>query len=366
MVELKEGIILSKKAPKEPISFSYEKGTINYIPYEEIYKFNFLKLKDQALDKGELFIDGIKIYPDENNESSLFVLAVNSLIKVTLCFVTTKKEKKEKVQFVQSELIKLRELPTNTDDEKNAKIAAIFETIAALSPSYVLVDLNDEGNENSVTLSRLFDKYYQELLLIVLQERPLEQPEVIDEEPEVVSLNIGTNSQVTVSKEKQKKQSKLVKSKSGSPFGKVLKESIKGNVMIYLSFVIPTIGVVAFSLLSPLYAQISNKILLIPFIITIVVCFFLYMLMTYKCSDFEDKDHKFAYMIINTVTTLIGYGLGFVIYILFKLFDSDIKDSGSNVLGIILSIVLALILITSVLYLKPVGDKIKSLFKKKK
>ena len=84
MVELKEGIILSKKAPKEPISFSYEKGTINYIPYEEIYKFNFLKLKDQALDKGELFIDGIKIYPDENNESSLFVLAVNSLIKVTL------------------------------------------------------------------------------------------------------------------------------------------------------------------------------------------------------------------------------------------------------------------------------------------
>ena len=74
MVELLSGIILSKNAPKEEISFSYEKGTLNYISYEERYKFNFLMIKNESLDKGTFKINDVQIYPEESNESSLFFL----------------------------------------------------------------------------------------------------------------------------------------------------------------------------------------------------------------------------------------------------------------------------------------------------
>ena len=60
MIELKDGLILGKSAPKEVVSFNYEKGEIHYIDYSSFYIYKFLKLKDQSLDKGEFFIDGVK------------------------------------------------------------------------------------------------------------------------------------------------------------------------------------------------------------------------------------------------------------------------------------------------------------------
>ena len=64
--------------------------------------------------------------------------------------------------------------------------------------------------------------------------------------------------------------------------------------------------------------------------------------------------------------TGIGYGLGFVIYILFKKFDTDISGLGTNTLGIVLSIVFILILLTACLYIYPVLSKVFNKIKKKK
>ena len=153
MIELKGGLILGKGTPKQETSFLYEKGVINYIDYSSFYIYKFLKLKDQTLDKGEFFIDGVKIYPNENEDKTLFFLAVNSLIKIDLCFVVDKNKKKEKVQFVQEQLLELKGFPLTTENDKNLKIAAIFEKIALISPSYVLVNLNDESNGGSIELS---------------------------------------------------------------------------------------------------------------------------------------------------------------------------------------------------------------------
>ncbi len=366
MIELKGGLILGKSSPKKEVSFIYEKGEINYIDYSSFYIYKFLKLKDIALDKGEFFVDNIKIYPTEDEEKTLFFLAVNSIIKVDLCFVVDKKDKKEKVQFVQEQLLELKNFPVNTENDKNLKIAAIFDKIAAISPSYLLVDLNDEANGTSIELMNQLNKYKDVLTIVVLSQKPKvvkeEKPIVEDEEIEVIDLEIGEERPMLYESDYRdsKDENLVVYGLKKNGFFKALGETLKTNIMVFLAFIIPAIGVIAFSLLSPLYAKTSNAILLIPFIITIIVCFGLYMLMTYKCANFgsykskEENRKRIIFFIINCVTTAIGYGLGFLIYFLFKKFDVDIKGMPGNNVGIILSIVMSLVLVTANLYVYPV------------
>lgn len=367
--------MLSKGAPKESISFSFEKGSLNKIPYSQKYIFNFLKLKDQALDKGEFFIEDYKIYPEENSEKSLFVLAVNSVVKFLMCFLVNKDEKKEKVQFVQSELITLREMPTTSDFEKNAKIAAIFDKILELSPSYLLADLNEEENRFNNELDHQLTRISDQINTIVLEEKPIDAIENNKVEyDEIIDLSIGQNTTSQYIKvQKQGEDFIIFDEKNGKKgFGRLLISTFKNNLMVFMSFLIPTLGIIAFSLLTPLYLKTENKFLAIPFIITIVICLFLYLLMTYKCTDFtlnykQNKDKILSYFIINSIVAAVGGGLGIVIYILFKNFDNDLKAlEGNNGIGIILAIVFALILLTANLYVRPLINPIVDKIKKKK
>ncbi len=378
MIELKGGIILGKNSPKEEVSFSYEKGEINYIDYSTFYIYKFLKLKDQALDKGEFFIDGVKIYPNEDDEKTLFFLAVNSLIKVDLCFVVNKKEKKEKVQFVQEQLLELKNFPVNTESDKNLKIAAIFDKISEISPSYILVDLNDEANGTSIELTNQLEKLKDQITIVVLNQKPKavkqeEKPIVENEEIEMVDLEIGQERSILYSREYKEDNEPLVLVEGKEKgFFKTLLETLKSNIMVFLAFIIPTIGVVAFSLLSPVYAKTDNKVLLVPFIITIIVCFGLYMLMSYKCANFgsykskSENRKRLVFFTINFVITAAGYGLGFLIYFLFKKFDADIKDITNNSIGIILSIILEIVLLTANLYVYPIIHPLINKIKRKR
>lgn len=72
------------------------------------------------------------------------------------------------------------------------------------------------------------------------------------------------------------------------------------------------------------------------------------------------------FVIINLIVTAIGAGFGILIYVLFKNFDSDLKEIKNNTIGIVIAILLFLILVTACLYLTPVINKIKAAFKKKK
>ncbi len=379
MIELTEAIILNKNAPKEEVSFSLEKGDVVTIPYTERYKFELLALRNQSLDKGTFKIDDVVIFPDENNDKTIFFLAVNSLVKVGLCFLVEKTAKKQMVNNIQSELIKLRELPTETEEQKNEKIAAIFNKIAEFSPSYVLINLNEEVNKNNPELERQVNMYKSTLLIVELEVKPIqhvseEETTLIEEdEYEMTSLNIGDGNAIQTYEKESSSNDFLVFGSEKDSFAKAMLITIKSNLMVFLSFLIPTIGVIAFVLLSPLYAQTSNKVLIIPFVITIVICFVLYMLMTYKCCSFHMLKNKkkknrrmIMFVIINLIVTAIGAGFGILIYVLFKNFDSDLKEIKNNTIGIVIAILLFLILVTACLYLTPVINKIKAAFKKKK
>ena len=389
MIELLEGIILSKGAPKEPVTFSLDKGKANLIPLSEVYKFNFLKLKNQALDKGTFKIDDITIFPNESDENSLFFLQVNSLVKIGLCFVVPKDQKKEKVKQVQQELITLRDLPLTTKEEENAKIAAIFAKISEFSPSYILIDKNDDGNRDNEYLDEQINQYAESINIIVLEQKPTpKEEEVVPvEEPakeekkeddiypdEIIDLSIGevTTSRVEKIEYESDKEDFIVFTFTKN-FGKDVFTAFKNNAMVFFSFLIPTIGVISFLLLSPLYMQTDNKVLVIPFSITIAVCFVLYFIMTVRCTGFyNNKNDAFkkkkilVFNIWNFLITALGIGLGVVIFILFKTFDADLKVLKGNTLGIILAVIFGLILLTANFYLSILFNKIKKLFKKKK
>ena len=369
MLSVSNAKIVNRHAPKKEISFSFDKGLVNHIAYKDRYQFEFLRLKNQSLEKGEFFIDDVKIFPEENEEKAIFVLAVNSIIKFDLCFLVDKEKKQEKLEEVKANLTKLKELPITTNEEKNAKIAAIFDEICQLLPSYVLFNLNVEENQNNEELNKQLELNQGKLLFIVLdaQENKKEEEEIEEHEEFITDISIGETTTVATYKEEKPK----VKVKKEHKFGKQLVLTIKENAMVFLSYLIPTIGVVAFSMLSPLYAKTENQFLLIPFIITIVVCAFLYFLMTYKCTaSYFSKDalkekKLLIYFLLNFVVTTLGAGLGVVIFILFKTFDVDLKELKIEALTYILGVVTYLLLATSCLYLGLVINKITSLGKKK-
>ena len=366
MIELLDAKITSKNAPKEKCSFSFEKGLVNYVDYSEKYKYDFLLLKDQSLDEGTFKIDEYQVYPQESNEDSLFFLAVNSLVKTGLCFVCKNNEKKEKVKTVQQELIKLRDLPAETDEDKLNKVTAIFSCIKSLNPSYVLIDLNQEFViNNKVFINNELDKLATDVLVVALNEKPIAEIVSNEEEENVVyELNIGNAKERNVASEKKKHTSVI--SSNGNSFGKTFASMFKENYMVFLSFIAPALGVIAFSLLSPLYGQ-TNKVLLIPFIITIIICFVLYMIMTYKCAEFENKHQLIAYAILNLASLTIAFGLSILFYFLFLNFDAEIKALNSkNITGFTIAIIFTLVLMTACLYVPPIGKAILKLFKKKK
>ena len=365
MVSLIEGKIIAKKAPKEPVSFSFEKGLINYISFEEAYKFQFLKLKDQSLESGQFTIDETTIYPNEDNGKSLFFLTVNSLITLHLCFVCESENKKLKLKEVQDALILLRDLPTETDEGRHYKINAILHTISEQQPAYVLMDLNDEKNADFDYIKYELEKVQDMINIIVLEKAPIQQLASENdaegfEIEETYELSIGKQTQIIVTKDPKTKK------ESNDGFTSVFKKMLKEELMAFLSFIAPSLGVITFILLSPLYAQ-TNKVLLIPFIITIIICFALFMLMTYKCAIHNEKNEIISYLIISSLSILIAYGLSIGIYFLFVNFDADIKALGSkNITGIIWSIVATIILMSASLYVKPIGFAIKKLISKKK
>ena len=367
MIELIDAAILSKSAPKEPCSFSFEKGQINYIDYSEAYKFNFLMLKNQSLDSGTFKIDDKVFYPQEDNDYSLFFITVNSLVRFHLCFVDETKNKKEHVKAVQEALVKLRDLPTNTDDDRDNKVIAIFDCVDSLKPSYLLLNLNESANEKELLIKSQLEKYQNELLIVVLDKKPFE----VTEEAEMIGddsdfeISIGAEQ---ASKEKKAVKNKpiVVQEKDGESFAKVFALMFKENAMVFLSFLAPALGVIAFSLLSPLYAQ-TNKVLLIPFIITIVICFVLYMIMTYKCATFETRKQLIAFAIINAISIIVAFGLSIGFYFLFLNFDNEIKALNSkNVTGFVIAIILAVVLMAACLYVPPIVKGVLKVFKKKK
>ena len=366
MVEVIDAVIKTKTTTKGPFSFSYEKGQVNYIDYSEIYKFNILLLKNQNLASGTLKIDD-ESFLDDNEKRSLFIITVNCLATFHLAFIERNEKKFARVKAIQEALIKTRDLPMNTDEEKKDKVTKILECATSLKPSYILFDFNNELVVPENFIKELLEQYQNQFIIVALNKKTYDS---ISEEDEIskksdLDLSIGERNEQMESKP-TRSSPMFYKQNSKDPFGKVFGKMFKDNVMVFLSFIAPALGVLAFSLLSPLYAQ-TNKVLLIPFIITICICFVLFMIMTYKCAIFENKQQLIAYGLINFGSITTAFGLSILFYYLFLNFDNEIKALNSkNLLGFVTASIFFVILVTAFLYIPPFVNWVLNLFKKKK
>lgn len=368
MITIKDVVLLNKNAPDTAISFSFDKGKATTILYSEKYKFDFLCLKDQSLDEGTFSINNVRVFPEENNGYSIFFIAINSLVKVGLCFLLKTDEKQDKVKDIVNELSSLREMPSQSEIEQKGKISAIFCKIRDLMPAYMVIDLNEKVNISNHFLMSEINGVSSAIPTVLLEVKAVPENVIeIGEINDVQDLTINS-ADTTSNQQSSNDESFLI----FAPFKKNIFvnmfETLKKNAMVFFSFLIPTIGVIAFLLLSPLYLKTNNKLLIIPFIITISICFVLYMLMTYRCTLFtldkketDLKQKRIIFYVINTIVTLIGIGLGIVIYILFKNYDSELKQLPFNKSGLILAVIFSVIMITACLYLAPVFQLIKNL-----
>lgn len=363
MIEVIDAVIKTKTLSKGSCSFSYEKGQVNYIDYSEVYKFNILLLKNHSMDSGTIKIDGSTI----DDEQSLLIVTINSLVKIHIAFTQSERTKNEKLKKIQTELLKVNELPQEKDEDKLNKVEAIFDCVESLNAAYLLLDLNDPLMVPENFVKEQLEKHQNNLLIAVLNKSPYDP---IDENSPIsqktaLDLSIGKANENKETKKPRNALNGFTK-KSKDPFGKVFARMFKENAMVFFSFIAPALGVIAFSLLSPLYAQ-TNKVLLIPFIITICICFVLYMIMTYKVAIFDNVQELIAYAIINIVSLGLAFGLSILFYFLFLNFDNEIKALNSrNITGFTIAGLLTLVLMTAFIYIPLIMTGILKLFKKKK
>ena len=169
MVELIEAKILDKLAPKEPVTLTFG-NSLNEISYEKRYIFNFLLLKNQALDSGEFIVNDKTIYPNDSGDFSLFLLAVNSQNICLSCVFSSLSEDKDLLaKSVQEQLCLLRELPLINEEQKYFKIHKIFETLLNFNPAYILIDKGNDINKSSIQLiNKAIFEYSYKMTIITL------------------------------------------------------------------------------------------------------------------------------------------------------------------------------------------------------
>ena len=284
--------------------------------------------------------------------------------------------------------MELRSLPTETEDDKQNKILQILQTSCSLSPSYMLIDYNDETNK-TVNLSYQFlEQFVNDTVVVIMEKIPVgtqattrttSKSKNVDNDYFETSISIGEDT-VLVEERPTQYQNEEVEDdfiqfdiENKNNFFKFFGKTFKNNAPVFLAFGVPVIGVIAFALLTPLYFNSSNKWLLIPFILTVVICFVLHLIMTFKCTMFVANKNDplrvrkmLVYLLINSLVSLVGAALGVGIFLLFKNFDNDLKQTAFNKLYMIAPILLGLIMMTENLFVAYIGKAIIKLFKKRK
>lgn len=450
MVELIDALILDNLAPKEGVNLSFDVG-LNEISYEKRYIFNFLLLRNQALDKGKFVVNGKTIVPLENPDNSLFLLAVNSQnISMSACFELTKDSKKEDIKNIQQELIALRDLPLNTNNDKLAKLDKIFTILEQHHAAYVLINKDNDINKSNLNLIELvMVDHSTELTIITLDskdtvkqasaehdeldivrnspkaieqpvvsssgitrseptpapvKRPVYEEPVVEEDPsfydyvEIGGERSGIFRQAT---KKPKKEKKLFsfESKSKQPSAPKVKEEkpkqkfsndekitfdfnyikklMKKEWSSFLFVLYGTLSTVFFSLVTPFQFKYNSGNMLLPviFLVGSILCFLVTLLIIASLYSFMDKEviskKRFVYTTVFTeLFAVIGVVLSFVLMLILKKVGILIDESTDKpylpsfvALGLIFALLVVAIPFV-VKYIRRIGNKVKSIFKK--
>lgn len=349
MIELKELIIHSKRASKEGVNLVFENG-INSIEYSKRYIYDFLKLKDQNADSGQFIVNGIEFFPiNEERNESLNVFAIKSQVFcLVACFVVKNDEKKSFVNDVSTSLNQLKDMPLENDEQKKEKIQSILSNISKFDIGYVLYNKNNPINsENASLINEVVDQYKDQITFVVLEKEFVEEESAIDDKP--VSLedmpynDMNTDSYVT---EKNKNTNVVTnKKKTPSLFLLFFKKDWILYALIGLEICLSTF----LGLLIPYFFSSNNSVWAIIMVILFVACLFIELFFISYSTPFFDKPHpdnEAKYLVVRAwefIFALLGIGLAFGLFYLFKENNIAIKKEEWSSPLIIMGIVTAFI-----------------------
>lgn len=254
MVELKSAIIVSNEAPNEKIDIVFSQG-IYSLSFAKKYLFDFLLLRNQALEEGRFFINGKKFFPQEEETERIVVMLIRSKIFVfAVCFVTSPKTNKL-IDGLQNELLASRLLPLETNQNRIDKIIATIKIIQKTNPAYFLLDWNNPINDSHrEVLKQTIPWISSSETLICLEKNPnIKDQEALetvihdyqeDDEDEIYQIDIASG---TIERKKQSTKSKLFQQKE--LFGKVF----RANIVSYLLLFVSIAYMIVFMSIAPYY-----------------------------------------------------------------------------------------------------------------
>lgn len=348
MIVLKDLVI---KGNKEPINLSFNNG-INEILHKDRYLYKFLRLKDQAIDSGELLINGVS-FSSNQKDKSLFVLAINSQVFcLSICVITKQEEKDTVVKQIQDDLVKLRDLPIVTTNEQKEKIDKITETISKYELGYVLIDENNEVNQDHISLiNASVDKYKEDVTFIYLKEEGITE---VRPNPVVVTSNVTEEKQepkvIPNPKRKEHKEKEKKSTNKSSEWLTLLKPTLKDNWISLLLFMLEIAFTVILSIVGPYLVSTEGATFAsVIIIILLVFCVFASMFISSTIVSIIDKKEKdtilkFRILLVSLLTmSLVGIGIGYLLFIIFKNTNFLIKQEKWQDSFLILSIFISII-----------------------
>lgn len=375
MIVLKDLVI---KGNKEPINLSFNNG-INEILHKDRYLYKFLRLKDQAIDSGELLINGVS-FSSNQKDKSLFVLAINSQVFcLSICVITKQEEKDNVVKQIQDDLVLLRDLPIVTLNEQKEKIDKITETISKYELGYVLIDENNEVNQDHISLiNASVDKYKEDITFIYLKEEGVTEvkhnpvvvtsnvteekqaPKVIHEDllanEDIYEFTVGAYSPseapkvIPNPKRKERKEKEKKSTNKSSEWLVLLKPTLKDNWISLLLFMLEIAFTVILSIVGPYLVSTEGATFAsVIIIILLVFCVFASMFISSTIVSIIDKKEKdtnlkFRILLVSLlIMSLVGIGIGYLLFIIFKNTNFLIKQEKWQDSFLILSIFIVVI-----------------------
>lgn len=370
----------------KPINFHLEKG-ITYFCDAESNIFSFFDSKKLSLFDGKLLVDDIEIIPykEDNNESLLYVLAINSKeICLHACFSFNVNKGNEKIKNIESSLLELRDFNISNDIDKISKITKIFEILKENNVIYVTIDMDSLINFKNEKLIKDYLRSFDNSFSILIKDNNLESNEnktinEVDSKENIkttidfISLDGDDNSfNVLENNVSLIQDEKPIKNKV-SYFKKAnLIKMIKTNWIVPVLICLSSLFCVLFSSII-IYATKNKSPFDVALILIVTIAsFFISIFVQMSSFDFinenkENKKEKFKFvLLLSFLFSLIGASLGFLLFFVFYWSNFIVKASDYNLLiYLIPSYCFAFLILACPFFAKPFY-KIVAKFKKKK
>ena len=341
MIELKN-IKISTKNDDTSFDESFNNG-IHYLDYEKEKLFRFLLLKDQFVEDGTFLINEWQFFPrDILNKQALTALKINSaVIDVVITFISSKKEQKKTLEDLQNGLFTLKDLPLESDEEKEFKIRRIFEIIKNFNIGYVMLDLNDDVNiVHRKLIEKIVAEFQQNLTIIILNRAPLLALAPVDDINVTVESSGSESSSCGVDNQLNESDSSVqaeikdeVVKRNKKKFKdylavKILKDFTSSYILIALECLFSIFAL----LLCPYFFNNDNIAWGIVLIIISVFGIFANLLFSFSNEKFLLKRYfnepkaNYINVIFLTLFNLIGAGLAYLLVFIFKTFNMVIES----------------------------------------